>query len=98
MALGVPYAVTDIPAYREVTAGGVGGALFPAGDDAALADRLRTLLGDTAARDALTRAGREHAGRYQWASVADDTASVLAEVVAQRGARRRGRGGAGSTR
>ncbi len=32
MALGTPYAVSDIPAHREVTDGGRGGALFPPGE------------------------------------------------------------------
>ena len=97
MALGVPYAVTDIPAYREVTDGGVGGSLFPAGDDEALAAGLRPLIDDPSTRGALALAGREHAGRYEWASVAIDTAAVLADVVERHGARGRRRRGAGSS-
>ncbi|MDP1819353.1 MAG: glycosyltransferase [Acidimicrobiales bacterium] len=81
MALGVPYVVSDIPAYREVTAGGVGGSLFPPGDDEALAAHLRALLDDRSPSGLLAESGREHAERYEWGSVADATADVLADVV-----------------
>ena len=89
MALGVPYAVTDIPAFREVTGGGVGGALVPPGDDAALADALRAVLDAGPGRDDLVRAGREHARRFTWTSVAAATAALLGEVVAAGRRRRR---------
>ena len=89
MALGVPYAVTDIPAFREVTGGGVGGALVPPGDDAALADALRAVLDAGPGHDDLVRAGREHARRFTWTSVAAATAELLGEVVAAGRRRRR---------
>jgi glycosyltransferase involved in cell wall biosynthesis len=91
MALGVPYVVTDIPAFREVTAGGVGGALVPPGDDEAMAVELRALLEPGPARDEIVRNGREHASRYTWTSVADATAAVLTDVVASRRRRPSGR-------
>jgi glycosyltransferase involved in cell wall biosynthesis len=91
MALGVPYVVTDIPAFREVTAGGVGGALVPPGDDEAMAVALRALLESGPGRDDLVRAGREQASRYTWRAVADATAAVLTDVVASRRRRRSGR-------
>jgi glycosyltransferase involved in cell wall biosynthesis len=84
MALGVPYVVTDIPAFREVTAGGVGGALVPPGDDEAMADALRAVLEPGPARDDLVGEGRAHAARYTWTAVADGTAAVLTDVVAAR--------------
>ena len=61
MALGVPYAISDIPAFREVTVGGRGGALFPAGDDEALAEVLRPLLDGGAGRADLVAEGRDAA-------------------------------------
>jgi glycosyltransferase involved in cell wall biosynthesis len=88
MALGVPYAVTDIPAFREVTSGGVGGRLFPAGDDAALAERLGELLTPGPERAALRAAGRDHAAAYAWSAVASDTAEALATLVPHRTERR----------
>jgi glycosyltransferase involved in cell wall biosynthesis len=40
MALGVPIIVSDLPALREIVGNGERGALFPAGDAQALADRF----------------------------------------------------------
>lgn len=81
MGLGVPYAVTDIPAFREVTAGGVGGRLFAQGDDAALARCLVELLTPGPERAAMRAAGREHAAGYEWGAVARDTAVALEALV-----------------
>jgi glycosyltransferase involved in cell wall biosynthesis len=81
MALGVPFAVSDIPAFREVTGGGVGGALFPPGDDVALADALRPALAAGPERDALVRAGRDRAAAFTWDAVAIETADILADLV-----------------
>jgi glycosyltransferase involved in cell wall biosynthesis len=80
MALGVPYVASDIPAFREVTAGGVGGRLFRVGDEEDLVRQLDELLRDPD-RERLVAAGRAHAARYDWAAVADDTAEVLQAVV-----------------
>ncbi len=92
MALGVPYAVTDIPAFAEVTGGGVGGSLFPTGDDEALAAALAACLEPGAARDQLIDAGRRRAARYTWDAVAAETAEVLtAEVSRRSGGRARRR-------
>jgi glycosyltransferase involved in cell wall biosynthesis len=85
MALGVPYVVSDIPVFREVTGGGVGGLLFPPGDADALADALRRVLDDPARREQLAAEGRAFAARYDWAAIADRTESALAEVVSARG-------------
>jgi glycosyltransferase involved in cell wall biosynthesis len=90
MALGVPYVVADIPAFREVTGGGVGGALVPPGDDAAMADELRRPLTATGQREEIVAAGRAHAARYTWAAVAAATAAVFTDVVAGRSERRSG--------
>jgi glycosyltransferase involved in cell wall biosynthesis len=82
MALGVPYVATDIPAFREVTGGGVGGALFRPGDDRGLAEQLASILDDDAHRKELAEDGIRHAQRYQWAEIADQTARQLARVTA----------------
>lgn len=82
MALGVPYVASDIPAFREVTAGGVGGALFHPGDDRDLADKLAPIIDDDPSRRRLAAEGARHAQRYGWAEVAAETARQLAEVTA----------------
>jgi len=81
MALGVPYVASDIPAFREVTAGGVGGALFHPGDDRDLADKLAPLLDDDPSREQRAADGAHHAQRYGWAEVAQATARELAVTV-----------------
>jgi glycosyltransferase involved in cell wall biosynthesis len=81
LALGIPYAASDIPAFREVTAGGVGGRLFPAGDVEALATCITELLEPGPGRDAVRAAGRQHAARYHWSEVAHSTAEALGELV-----------------
>jgi glycosyltransferase involved in cell wall biosynthesis len=88
MALGVPYAVTDIPAFSEVTGDGVGGALFPPGDDEALAAALDACLEPGPGRDRLVEDGRRRAARYTWDAVAAETADVLTDEVSRRSAER----------
>jgi glycosyltransferase involved in cell wall biosynthesis len=80
MALGTPYAVSDIPAFREITDGGRGGALFPPGDAEALAAAIASVT-TPADRRALAGASAEVAGRYHWDAIADTTARELALVV-----------------
>lgn len=83
MALGTPYAVSDIPAHREVTDGGRGGGLFPPGDAEALAECLLRVT-DPATRAALAAESAEVAARYRWDAIAQTTATELAAVVAAR--------------
>ncbi len=59
LAYGLPTIASDIPAHREVA--GDGAAYFPAGDAAALAERLGAALGDPAERKRLVAAARRRA-------------------------------------
>jgi len=54
MACGCIPVVTDIPSFNKITAGGCFGFLYPAGDSAALAKKLNTLI--TIARDTMSTA------------------------------------------
>jgi glycosyltransferase involved in cell wall biosynthesis len=83
MALGVPYVAADIPAFREVTSGGTGGALFHPGDDEDLARELAVLLDDPAIHRERAVAGARHAARYEWADIAVATARELAATDAE---------------
>jgi glycosyltransferase involved in cell wall biosynthesis len=83
MALGTPYAISDIPAHREVTDGGRGGALFPGGDVHALAAAL-AMVCRPEARAPLAAAAAELATRYRWAVIADMTVRELQLVIASR--------------
>ena len=59
LAYGLPTIASDIPAHREVA--GEAAAYFPAGDEAALAERLRAVLADPAERERLGGAARSRA-------------------------------------
>ena len=56
-AMGVPCVVTDIRGCREAVEEGVNGVLVPAGDAAALAAAISSLLGDRERAEALGRGG-----------------------------------------
>ena len=58
MAIGIPVISAAVGGTPEALDGGRSGLLFPPGDDAALADQLRRLLGDPELRRALTAAGQ----------------------------------------
>ena len=55
--MGVPCVVTDIRGCREAVDDGVNGLLVPAGDAAALAAAISSLLGDRERAAALGRGG-----------------------------------------
>ncbi|MDE8346390.1 MAG: glycosyltransferase family 4 protein [Acidocella sp.] len=64
MAAGKPLVATDIPGCREAVVDGQTGFLTPAGDVAALAGAIKTLIDDPARRAAFGQAGRERAVTY----------------------------------
>lgn len=66
MAAGLAVVASDLPGIRALIADGEHGRLFPEGDAAALAARLRELAGDREARLALGERARERACRHTW--------------------------------
>ncbi|MFC0439981.1 glycosyltransferase [Kutzneria buriramensis] len=64
LAAGKPVVAADAMALPHLVLPGETGWLFPPGDIAALADRLRDLIGDPAARARMGAAGRELIGRH----------------------------------
>jgi glycosyltransferase involved in cell wall biosynthesis len=63
MAAGLPLILSDIPAHRSMIHPGREGLLFPAQDAAALAEVLRRLASDAAARERMGRQARLTAER-----------------------------------
>jgi glycosyltransferase involved in cell wall biosynthesis len=61
MAAGLPVAAFDVGGNREAVEDGATGLLAPAGDAAALAEAISTLLADAGARDRMGAAGRRRA-------------------------------------
>ena len=70
LAVGAPVVASDIPGYRDVVRDGVEGLLTSPGDALALADALRSLALDPAARSRLGAAARARAECFAWAHVA----------------------------
>lgn len=81
MAAGAPVVASDLPAFVRVLDGGRCGVVFPNGDAAGLAATLGDLLADPARRVALCHAGRRHARRFDWSTVAADVLAVYETVV-----------------
>jgi glycosyltransferase involved in cell wall biosynthesis len=80
MACGAIPVVTDIPAFRAITADGTYGVLFPRGDDAALADKvLRRDLDDV---PDLSQQARRHFERaLSFPAMAGSLVRIFDEVI-----------------
>ena len=82
-ACGAAPVVTDIPAFRAITAGGAIGALWPRGDARALADAIVSL----SRRDMREERRRilEHFERHlSWTAIARRARTVYESVIVQR--------------
>lgn len=82
MGVGTPIVATDIPAIREVLAGGSAGRLVPPGDIPALAVALIELLGAPDERAAFALRGRERfLSTYTLDRVVDQTAAMYRRLM-----------------
>jgi phosphatidylinositol alpha-mannosyltransferase len=81
MAAGAPTIASDIDAFRPVVRGGEAGAIFPAGDDEALAQVAGALLDDPQRRGTLSLAAREAVEAYDWTHIAREIADVYQTVA-----------------
>ena len=85
MACGLPVAATTGGALPEVVEDGVTGILVPPGDAPALAEAMRTLMGDTELRHRMGQAGRERVlEKFSWRKAALETEAVYREVLSGR--------------
>ena len=94
MACGVPVVTSDVGGMLDTVVDGVTGVRVPPGRPLLLADALCRLLADPAAREAMGRAGAEHATRYGWDRVAARTEDVYRQLL--RSDARQGRGAVSS--
>jgi phosphatidylinositol alpha-mannosyltransferase len=83
MAAGLPVVATSVGGYPDLLPPEAG-RLVPPGDADALADALRALLADDAARERMGAAGRRLAARYDWSEVAARVAAVYERVLRRR--------------
>ena len=85
MACGLPVAATTGGALPEVVEDGVTGILVPPGDAPALAEAMRTLMGNPDLRRRMGQAGRERVlETFSWRKAALETEAVYREVLAGR--------------
>lgn len=83
MAAGVAVISSTAGSIPEVVDDGVTGLLVAPGDDRALAETMRTLLGNVDRRRALAAAGQERArSRYTWDASAAQFEAVYARTLA----------------
>jgi glycogen synthase len=83
MASGCPCLVADTGGLREVVPHEEAGLRFRARDPAALAEMAVRVLDDEQLGQRLVNEGLEHIRRFDWAEIAEQTASVYAELVAE---------------
>ena len=82
MASDCPCIVADTGGLREVVPHNEAGLRFRARDHEALGGMVRRVLTDPRLRDRLVAEGSEHVLRFDWADVAESTAALYAELVA----------------
>jgi glycogen(starch) synthase len=80
MASGCPCVAADTGGLREVVPRDVG-LRFRSADAAALARTIERVLTDATLRDRLIAEGREHVLRFDWADVAQATASLYDDLL-----------------
>jgi glycogen(starch) synthase len=81
MASGCPCIVADTGGLREVVPHDEAGLRFRARDSVALGEMVERLLTDPGLRERLVAEASEHVLRFDWADVAEQTASVYAALA-----------------
>ncbi|GBR73591.1 glycosyl transferase GTB-type super family [Candidatus Termititenax aidoneus] len=77
---GLPTVVADIPGMDYIAS--KSGLLIPQGDEKALAEQVKILLGDPVLRERFSKSGREYAVRHcSWQAVADRTKEIFEELT-----------------
>jgi phosphatidyl-myo-inositol alpha-mannosyltransferase len=81
MAAGTPVVASDLDAFRRVLDGGRAGALFPVGDDSALAATVDALLDDEVRRAALAAHASQAVAAFDWPVLAARIVEVYATAI-----------------
>jgi glycosyltransferase involved in cell wall biosynthesis len=88
-ACGTPVVCADVPGLRDSARDGESALLYPYGDIAALAERLKRLISDNDLRERLALGGIQWAENFHWEESARETELILGRVA--QGERRIGR-------
>jgi glycosyltransferase involved in cell wall biosynthesis len=92
MACGVPVVATAVGGMLDTVVHGATGLHVPPRRPTAIARAIAALLADPARRRKMGRDGAEHAQRYAWDRIADETLAVYASVMRVAELRRRAAG------
>ena len=95
MAASRPIVASDLPALREIVEHGDTAVLVAAGDPAAFAAGIRSLLDDPPGADRLASAAFDRVACYSWARRAERIEALLNDVVSVSNRRNRLRAGSG---
>ena len=80
-AAGVPYVVSDIPVFKEVTKNGKGGLLFNLGSPTDLAAQIKRLLQDDTFYKKKAGDAKELVRSYNWAKIAVETEKIYKSLI-----------------
>ena len=83
-AAGIPYVVSNIPVFREVTKYGQGGLFFDLGNIDDLTHKNQRLLRDQDLYQRKVREGIKLAQKYQWSTIAAQTERVYLDLLYKR--------------
>jgi glycosyltransferase involved in cell wall biosynthesis len=83
LACGLPVVCTSVGGNPELVTEGVTGFLVPAGDPAALADRIHVLLSDTARAQDMGLRARQSAEGFSLGTMVERQMSIYATLVGQ---------------
>ena len=83
-AAGVPYVVSDIPVFREVTKNGKGGLLFNLGSPTDLAAKIKRLLQHDTFYKKKVEDAKELARFYNWRKIAIDTEKIYQSLISRK--------------
>lgn len=82
-AAGVPYVVSDIAVFKEITTNGLGGLFFELGNPHDLAFKIEELLSDKRLYLAKVKEGTKLVEKYQWSAIARQTEAVYMNLIDQ---------------
>lgn len=80
-AAGVPYVISDIPVFKEITKNGKGGLIFKLGDVKDLAGKIEKLLTDRSLYQKKAKEAQNLAKNYQWQEIAKKTEEVYRQLI-----------------
>ncbi len=80
-ASGVPYVLSNLKIYKEITKNGLGGMLFKTNDIKDLASKLTNLMQDTSVYNKKKKEALELAKHYDWQKISQDTEKVYQSLL-----------------